>query len=130
MFLDCDWVVCSALKCKVVGDDHALYAPNHTDSCNHVGTGHALFNSKRIVTCKLSNLEERSARVENAIDSLTWQQLFSLLRYFSLLLPDVNCFGDDVIQLLIQPDHLFIVRQIVRALCIHFCAYDFHVGLF
>ena len=71
VFFDCYWIVCSTFESEVVCNDHALYAADDADAGDCVGTGYALFNSKRVISSKLSNFQEWRAGIKYSVNAFS-----------------------------------------------------------
>ena len=113
MLFDCDGVVGPSLESVVVRNNHALGSANDTDSRDHISTRHTLLDTERIVARKLTNFEEGRSGIEDSIDSFSGQEFVSLLRNFSLPLPNIDRASHNLIQLPIQLHHFFVVLQVV-----------------
>lgn len=128
VLFDSNWVICTTLKCKVIGDNHTLTARDCTYTSNNISTWDAFWFIEIIISCKLTYLKERAARVQNSINALSGHKLVSLGWDVSLTLAYVQGFGSDQIKLMINLHHLLIILEIVLAQGVHLWTNYFHVG--
>jgi hypothetical protein len=70
-------IISSSLEAVIIGNDHTLPSVYYSYSSNYITAWDTVIFIHVVITCKLTNLKEWTALVDDGIDPLSGQKLVS-----------------------------------------------------